>query len=380
VNILNYEEEHQQFRFRLRSFLDKEVKPYVDQWEKDHLVPRSIWKEMGKEGFLCPYVSAEYGGMNGDFRYAVIIADEMSKTNHMGLALNLHNDVVVPYIETFGTEEQKRKYLPGCISGDIVTAVAMTEPDAGSDLSNLQTTAREEGDEIIIEGSKTFISNGINSDLVILAARDPKAENSHKAISLYLIESDTHGFKRGNRLDKMGWHSQDTAELFFSNCRIHKTNRLGPKGAGFYMLMEKLQQERLSVVLMAVFAAERIIEWTADYFSRANKKKNSVSNTQAVQFALVEMMTEVKLGRTFMEKLVADHIEGKKIVIETSMAKYWTTEMVNRVVDRCIGLLGDEGMLERCPIIRTRRDVRVMTIFAGTNEVMKGIAAKFMGL
>ena len=380
MGILEFDEQHHQFRKRLRTFLEKEVTPFADQWEKDHDVPKSAWQKIGKQGFLCPGISKEYGGIGGDFRYALIISEEISKTRQMGLAVGLHSDVVVPYINAYGSKEQKKKYLPGCVSGRIITALAMTEPDAGSDLASMKTTAVEDGDEVIIEGSKTFISNGINSDLVILSARDPNIENSHQAISLYLVESDTPGFKRGRRLEKMGWHSQDTAELFFSNCRIPKANQLGEKGAGFKMMMDKLQQERLSVVLTALPMAERILEWTSDTLKKPAANGKPLSKSQAVQFALVEMTTEVKIGRTFMEKLIADHIKGKNVVMETSMAKYWITEMVDRVADRCLELLGDHGTLESCPVVRAKRDVRIMTIFAGTNEIMKGIVAKFMGL
>ncbi|MFC1505368.1 acyl-CoA dehydrogenase family protein [Thermodesulfobacteriota bacterium] len=394
MEIIEYDAQHRQFRRRLRTFIEKEVAPFADQWEKEHIVPKSVWRKMiidecvpmlqtgkmGKEGFLCPCVSETYGGAGGDFRYALIVAEEMSRTRQTGLFTTLHSDVVVPYIDAYASVEQKTKYLPGCVSGDIITAVAMTEPGAGSDLAGMQTTAEEQGDEVVINGSKTFISNGINADLVIVAAKDPDVKSSHQAISLYLVESQTPGFKRGRQLEKMGWHSQDTAELFFSNCRIHKGNRLGEKGAGFLMMMEKLQQERLCAVFGAIPMAERILEWTFDHLRQPVANGKSLPKSQVVQFALVEMTTEVKLGRTFMEKLVADHIEGKNIVVETSMAKYWTTEMVNRVADRCLELLGNYGTLERCPVVRAKRDVRVLPIFAGTNEIMKSIAAKFMGL
>ena len=380
MEIIEYDAQHRQFRQRLRTFMEKEVAPFADQWEKERIVPKSVWRKMGKEGFLCPCVSETYGGTGGDFRYAMIIAEEMSRTRQLGLMANLHSDVVVPYIDAYASVKQKAKYLPGCISGDIITALALTEPGAGSDLAGMQTTAEEQGDEVVLNGSKTFISNGINADLVIVAAKDPAEESPYNAISLYAVETDTPGFTRGRHLEKMGLHSQDTAELFFSNCRIHKRNRLGEKGAGFLMMMNKLQQERLSVVLGAIPMAERILEWTFDYLRQPVANSKPLSKSQAVQFALVEMTTEVKLGRTFMEKLVADHIEGKNVVVETSMAKYWTTEMVNRVADRCLGLLGDYGTLERCPVVRAKRDVRALTIFAGTNEIMKGIVAKFMGL
>jgi len=231
-----------------------------------------------------------------------------------------------------------------------------------------------------LNGSKTFISNGINCNLVIVAARDPEEENPYQALSLYVVEDGTPGFSRGKHLEKMGWWSQDTAELFFSKCRIPTANRLGDKGTGFLMLMQKLQQERLACAIGGVVSAERILEWITDYCKKTSVAGKPLSKSQAVQFALVEMATEVKIGRTFMEKLVADHVEGLEIIVETSMAKYWTTEMARRVADRSLDLLGNYGILEKSPVVRGFRDVRVMSIFAGTNEIMKGIAAKFMGL
>jgi len=380
MEILTYTDEQKQFRERLRTFMENEVVPYVEQWENDHIVPKSVWRKMGRAGFLCLDVSTEYGGLGGDFRYSVIVTEELSRTWHTGLVAVLHSDVVVPYISSFAGEELKKKYLPGCVSGDIVTAVAMTEPDAGSDLAGLKTTAVEEGDEVILNGSKTFISNGINADLVVLAAGDPAVEDPYQALSLYLVESDTPGFKRGRHLEKMGMWSQDTAELFFTNCRIPASNRLGEKGTGFLMLMDKLQQERLTCAVGAVAGAERMLEWTMDYCRETTVSGKPLSKSQATQFALVEMATEVKLGRTFVDKLVTDHIEQKNIIIETSMAKYWTTEMMNRLASRALDLVGDAGMLETCPLVRAFRDAKVATIFAGTNEIMKNIAAKFMGL
>ena len=380
MDILQYTPEHDNFRKRLKTFLANKVTPNVDQWEKDHIVPRKIWQEFGKTGFLCTSISDEYGGIGGDFLYSVIVSEELSYTVHSGLAAGLHSDVVVPYIDSFGSREQKAKYLPGCISGKIITAIAMTEPDAGSDLSAMTTTAVEDEDHVIINGSKTFISNGINCDLVVLAAADPAVENRHQAISLYLLETDTPGFKKGKQLDKMGWNSQDTAELFFSDCRIPKNNRLGDPGAGFMQLMMKLQQERLVCAMGAVFAAERIMEFVIDYCKSTRINSKPLTKSQAVQFEIVEMTAQVKLGKTFMEKLCVDHMEGKNIVIDTSMAKYWTTDMVNEIAERGMDLCGESALLESNPIARAKRDVRVMSIFAGTNEIMKGISAKFMDL
>ena len=380
MEILQYTEDHQNFRERLRRFLEKEVTPHADQWEKDGIVPKEAWKKMGQAGFLCTEVLPDYGGIGGDFLYSVIVTEEISRTYQNGLVASLHSDIVVPYITEFGSDKIKKKYLPGCVSGDIISAVAMTEPDAGSDLAGIKTSAVEEGDEVILNGSKTFISNGIIADLVVLAARDPVVEDPYQAISLYLVESGTPGFEKGRRLEKMGLWSQDTAELFFSKCRIPKTNRLGKKGDGFLMLMQKLQQERLVCAIWAVAAAERILEWTMAHCQNTRISEKPISKFQVVQFGLVEMTTEVKLGRTFVDKLIRDHMEGENVVIETSMAKYWTTDMLKRITDRALDFSGTFGILEKCPIAQAWRDVRVMSIFAGTNEIMKNISAKFMGL
>jgi len=380
MEILKYIDAHYDFRKRLRDFLAKEVTPYADEWEKAGVVPKSAWKKMGQAGFLCTDVSSAYGGLGGDFLYSVIVTEEISRTGQNGLVASLHSDIVVPYITAFGSGDIKKKYLPKCVSGDIITAIAMTEPGAGSDLAAMSTSAIEEGDEVILDGSKTFISNGIIADLVVLAARDPAVEDSYQAISLYLVESGTPGFEKGRKLDKMGLWSQDTAELFFSKCRIPKANRLGKKGDGFLMLMEKLQQERLVCAIWAVAAAERILEWTMGYCQNTRISGKPVAKSQAIQFGLVEMATEVKLGRNFIDKLIMDHVEGQNVVIETSMAKYWSTEMVKRIADRALDFCGNFGSLEKCLIARAWRDVRVMSIFAGTNEIMKSIAAKFMNL
>jgi acyl-CoA dehydrogenase len=380
MDIINYTEEHHIFRQAVRKFFEKEVIPYVDEWEEAGIVPRSVWKKMGDQGFLCMDVPEQYGGLGADFLYSFILIEELVRTNHSGLAAPLHSDVVVPYITSFGSEYLKEKYLPGCISGDIITAIGMTEPNTGSDLASIRTTAVEDGDHVIINGQKTFISNGIICDLLVLAARDPKVENPHQAVDLYLVEAGTPGFEKGRKLKKIGWHSQDTAELFFTDCKIPKSNRLGQKGSGFLMLMNKLQQERLLVCASAVPAAERLLEMTIKYCKERTAFGRPLSKFQNTQFKIVEMATEAKLGRTFLDKLVMDHIEGKNIVVEVSMAKYWMSEMAMRVADGCLQLHGGYGYCEEYPIARAWRDLRVMQIFAGTNEIMKGIAAKFMGL
>jgi acyl-CoA dehydrogenase len=380
MNIIPYTAEHNIFRESLRKYLDKEIVPHIEEWEEAGIVPRSAWEKLGEQGFLCTDVPEEYGGVGGDFLYSVIVCEELVKSNFSGLAASLHSDICVPYISSFASEEQKHKYLPGCVSGDIITAVAMTEPNAGSDLAKMKTTAAEDGDHIVLNGQKTFISNGINCDLVIVAARDPAVQQDHQAVDLYLVEAGTPGFEKGKQIKKIGWHSQDTAELYFTDCRIPKDNRLGDKGSGFLKLMMKLQQERLVCAVGAVIAAEFILNFTIAYCKERNAFGRPISKFQHVQFEIVEMATEAKLGRTFIDKLIMDHIEGKNIIVEVAMAKYWTTDMAFRVADRCLQLHGGYGYCEEYPIARAWRDIRVTRIFAGTNEIMKGIAARFMGL
>ncbi|MBU3913934.1 acyl-CoA dehydrogenase family protein, partial [bacterium] len=272
----------------------------------------------------------------------------------------------------------KKKYLPGCATGDVLMAVAMTEPDTGSDIAGISTTAVEDGNVVVINGSKTFISIGHNCDLVVVAATDPAVEKPHQALSLYLVEDGAPGFEKGNKINKMGMHSQDTAELFFNNCRIPKSNRLGEKGQGFVMLMRKLQQERLMVSLQAVDSAEFALNWVINYIKNLSNKETGLSKSQAVQFALAEMATDIKIGKTFVHKLMADHLEKLNVVQETSMAKYWTTDMLKRTVGRALDLIGDHGTHEKCPLARTWRDAQIYSIFAGTNEIMKLIISKQM--
>ncbi len=377
---LDYTDAHHEYRERLRLFLEKEVTPNADQWEKDHIVPKSAWKKMGAAGFLCTWVDKAYGGEGLDFLYSVITAEEMLRTRQTGLAALLHSDIIVPYVQSFGSEEIKQKYLPGCVSGDVITAVAMTEPGAGSDVASIETTAVDDGDEIIINGSKTFISNGINCDMVIIAAKDPEVENKHAAVSLYIVDDGTPGFTRGRHLEKMGMHSQDTAELFFSNCRIPKTNILGEKGSGFMMLMQKLQQERLMSAIGNVAASELILERCVAFAKETEINGKPMSKLQSIKFTLAEMATDVKMNRVFLDTLINGHMAGEDVIAETMMAKYASSEMVNLMVDRALDLFGEHGMLEDNDLVRDFRDLRIVTIFAGTTEIMKTIVAQSMGL
>lgn len=380
MEIINYSEEHKIFRDSLKKFLEKEVVPHIEEWEEAGIVPRSVWKKMGEQGFLCTSVPEEYGGLGADFLYSVIVTEETTKSGFSGLTAALHSDIIVPYITAFASEEQKHKYLPGCISGDIITAVAMTEPNAGSDLAAMKTTAVEDGDHIVLNGQKTFISNGINCDLIVVAARNPSVDNPHAAVDLFLVDATTPGFEKGKQIKKIGWHSQDTAEMYFTDCRIPKENRMGQQGTSFLKLMEKLQQERLVCAIGAVAAAELVLALTIQYCKERTAFGKPISKFQHIQFEIVEMSTEVKLGRTFLDKLIMDHMEGRNVVVEVSMAKYWTTDMAFKVADRCLQLFGGYGYCDEYPISRAWRDLRVTRIFAGTNEIMKMIAARFMGL
>jgi len=378
MNTVPYKEEHIIFRESFRRFLQKEIIPHVEEWEREGIVPRGAWKRLGENGFLCTSVPVEYGGQGADFLYSAILIEEMARANFYGLSARLHSDVVVPYVVQFATEQQKKKYLPKCVSGEIIMAIAMTEPHAGSDVAGIKATAVEDGKYFVLNGQKTFISNGINCDLVIVAARDPEEKNPHAAVDLFLVEADTPGFEKGKMLKKIGWRSQDTAELFFSDCRIPKANRLGEKGTGFKKLMTNLQQERLICTLGAQTAAEFMLEETIRYCRQREVFGKTLARYQNTQFALAEMAAEVKIGRTFIDKLIIEHWQRKTIVTDVSMAKFWITEMACRVADRCLQLFGGYGYCEEYPIARAWRDIRVTRILAGSNEIMKLIVAKDM--
>jgi acyl-CoA dehydrogenase len=374
-------DEHEIFRNSFRKFLEKEAYPNYEQWEQDKIVPRSFWDKMGKEGFLCPWVDEEYGGFNADFAYSVVITEELEKVGSSLVGLALHNDIVVPYLDTFGNEEQKKRWLPKCVTGEYITAIAMTEPGAGSDLANIKTTAIRKGDKYIVNGEKTFITNGILSDLVIIACKtDPAAIPAYKGISLFVVDRNTPGFTRGKKLNKVGLHSQDTAELIFQDAEVPCENLLGEEGKGFYYLMEKLQQERLIVALEALVSAEVMVKDTIEYTKSRIAFGKPISKFQNTQFKLVELQTEVQIGRTFMDSLIAEHIEGKNIVNGVSMAKWWITDLGKKVATECLQLHGGYGYMEEYPIARRFRDIQILSIYAGTNEIMKNIIAKNMGL
>lgn len=374
-------EDHDIFRRAFRKFLAKEAYPYFDEWEEQRMIPRTFWNKMGEQGYLCPDIEEKYGGVGTDWGFSVVINEELERVGTSLVGIGLHNDIVVPYITSFGTEEQKQRWLPKCVKGEIITAIAMTEPGTGSDLANIKTNAVLEGDHYRLNGEKTFITNGIHSDLVIVACKtDPKAEPKHKGVSLLVVERGNPGFSRGKKLNKVGLHSQDTAELIFEDCLVPKENLLGQEGKGFLYLMEKLQQERLVVAIAAQVAAEEMLEMTIEYVKTRKAFGQPISKFQNTQFKLVELATEIEMGRTFIDQLIAKHMAGENIVTQVSMAKWKITEMVKEVASECMQLHGGYGYMEEYKIARRFRDAPVSAIYAGTNEIMKTIIAKNMGL
>ncbi|WP_053361689.1 acyl-CoA dehydrogenase family protein [Bacillus sp. FJAT-27251] len=374
-------DEHEMFRKSLRKFLEKEAYPNYEKWEEERMIPRSFWKKMGGQGYLCPDLDEEYGGSNVDWGYAVVINEELERVGSSLVGVGLHNDIVVPYINSYGTADQKKRWLPRCTTGDMITAIAMTEPGTGSDLANIQTTAILDGDHYILNGQKTFITNGIQSDLVLVACKtDPKAVPKHKGVSLLVVERDAPGFSRGRKLNKVGLHAQDTAELIFEDCLVPKENLIGEEGKGFLYLMEKLQQERLLVAIAAQTAAEVMFTQTMEYVKTREAFGRAVAQFQNTQFKLAEMATDIEMGRAFLDQLIAEHIEGRDVVTKVSMAKWKLTDTAKRIAAECMQLHGGYGYMEEYEIARRFRDIPVASIYAGTNEIMKTIIAKNLGL
>lgn len=373
--------EHELFRKTLRKFLAEEAEVHYDQWEKNHLIPLAFWHKLGQLGYLCPQVEEEYGGLGLDFSFGVIIQEELERVGSSLIGVGLHNDIVVPYIEAYGSAAQKSRWLPQCVTGETITAIAMTEPGTGSDLANIQTTAIRDGNHYIVNGQKTFITNGIHANLVVVAVKtNPYAEKKHRGISLIVIEEGTPGFTKGRKLEKVGMHAQDTAELFFEDCRVPVENLLGEEGKGFTYMMEKLQQERLAVAIAAQSAAEDMLNLTVDYVKSRQAFGKSISDFQNTQFKIAEMATKIELGKTFLESLIEEHIAGQDVVTKVSMAKYWITDNARDIAAQCMQLHGGYGYMEEYKIARRYRDIPVMSIYAGTNEVMKMIIAKNIGL
>ena len=373
-----FDAEHEAFRESARAFITKELVPRQEEWEAAGVVSRDVWLAAGKQGFLGMAVDEEYGGGGvDDFRFNAIFDEELVSAGVSGFGVPVHNDINVPYLN-LATEEQKRRWLPGFCSGEIITAIAMTEPGAGSDLQGMRTTAIRDGDHYVLNGSKTFISNGINADLVIVAAKtDPDA--GAQGISLLVVERGAEGFERGRNLDKIGQKSQDTAELFFNDVRVPTANLLGEEGQGFIYLMQNLPQERLSIAVAAAASAEKVLETTKQYCRDRTAFGRPIGKFQHIRFEIAEMATEVEIGRVFTDRCVRDHVRGELDVEHAAMAKWWLTELNKRVVDRCLQLHGGYGYMTEYPVAKAFLDSRVQTIYGGTTEIMKEIIGRSMG-
>ncbi|MEV8019022.1 acyl-CoA dehydrogenase family protein [Streptomyces sp. NPDC086554] len=368
--------EHEAFRETVRTFLAKEVLPHYEEWEKDGIVSRDAWRAAGKQGLLGLAVPEEYGGGgNADFRYSAVLAEEFTRAGAPGLAIGLHNDIIGPYLTSLATDEQKRRWLPGFCTGEIITAIAMTEPGAGSDLQGIRTTATDEGDHWLLNGSKTFISNGIIADLVIVVAKT-SPEGGAKGLSLLVVERGTEGFERGRNLDKIGQKSQDTAELFFNDVRVPKENLLGELDGAFIHLMTNLAQERMGIAVAGIAAAEYLLEITTTYVKEREAFGRPLSKLQHIRFEIAEMATECAVTRTFLDRCIVDHSNGELDAVHASMAKWWATELQKRVADRCLQLHGGYGYMTEYRVAKAFTDGRIQTIYGGTTEIMKEIIGR----
>jgi alkylation response protein AidB-like acyl-CoA dehydrogenase len=376
-----YQTEHTAFRHSVRTFMERQVAPRHAQWEEAGIVDRDIWVEAGKQGLFGFDVPEEYGGGGvRDFRYNAVLDEEIIRIGATGLGFGLHNDIVAPYLTELGTAEQKQRWLPGFCSGELITAIAMSEPAAGSDLQGVTTYGRRDGADWLLSGSKTFISNGINADLVIVVAKtDPDAEGA-RGLSLLMVERGMAGFERGRNLDKIGLKAQDTAELFFDDVRIPAGNLLGGENRGFIHLVERLPQERLSIAVAAVAACERMLEITLDYVKNRTAFGRPIGSFQNSRFVLAELATLTAVARTYIDECIRQHNERTLTVSDAAMAKWWTTDLQNKVADACLQLHGGYGYMTEYPISRAWLDSRVQSIYGGTNEIMKEIVGRGLGL
>ena len=373
-----FTDEHDQFRSVFRSWLDHEVVPNHEQWEADGIIPRELWLEAGKHGFLGLTVPEEFGGGGtDDYRFAAVMTEEIGDTGVIGSGngITLHNDIVLPYFLDACNDEQQRRFLPGMVTGETVGALAITEPNTGSDVAGVRTTAVRHGDVYVVNGAKTFISNGIHADVVVTTVKtDPDA--GHRGMSLLLLERGMPGFERGRNLDKMGMHAQDTAELSFADVEVPVANLLGEEGQGFYMLMQNLAQERLGIAVGAVAVAQAAIRWTVEYTRERTAFGVPVASFQNSKFVLAELHTETQAAQVYVDRCIELHTEGALSADQAAAAKYWCTELQNKVVDRCVQLHGGYGYMREYPIARAWADSRIQTIYGGTSEIMKEIVGR----
>jgi alkylation response protein AidB-like acyl-CoA dehydrogenase len=377
-----FESDHELFRETAREFIRREIAPNVTEWESAGRVDKEMFRGAGSAGLLAMAVPEEHGGAGvSDFRFNVVIVEEMMAADAFasGMCITLHNDVVLPYFLELCSEEQKGRWYPGLVSGELMGAIAMTEPGAGSDLAGIKTTAIRDGDSYVVNGSKTFITNGINSDLVVTAVKtDP--EQRHAGMSLLVIEDGMPGFSRGRNLEKIGLHAQDTAELFFDDVRVPVDNLLGEEGSGFVHLVSNLPQERLSLTAGSLAHAQVAFGWTLDYIKERRAFGQPIGSFQTVKHTMAEMRTELDIAQSYVDAQILALNAGELSAEEAAKAKWWVTELENRVISRCLQLFGGWGYMEEYPIARAFRDARVQTIYGGTTEIMKEIVGRSLGL
>jgi alkylation response protein AidB-like acyl-CoA dehydrogenase len=377
-----FEADHELYRASVREFVEREVTPNVAKWEAQGKVDKEMFRQAGRAGLLGMALPEEHGGGGvADFRFNAVIIEELMRGDAVasGMCITLHNDVCVPYFIQLADDEQSQRWMPGLVSGELMSAIAMTEPGAGSDLAGIKTSAIRDGDVYVVNGSKTFITNGINADLVITAVKtDP--EERHSGMSLLVIEDGMEGFARGRNLEKIGLHAQDTAELFFDDVRVPVSNRLGEEGMGFAYLMENLPQERLGLATASVAHAEAAFGWTLEYVKERQAFGQPIGSFQTVKHLMAEMRTELDIAQSYVDRQIMTLNRGELSADEAAKAKWWVTELEKKVVDRCLQLFGGWGYMEEYPIARAYRDTRVQTIYGGTTEIMKEIIGRSLGL
>ncbi len=370
-----YTADHEMFRDQVRKFVEREIAPHHAKWEKDRRVPRDVWLKAGAAGLLCMTMPEEYGGGGADVLHSIILGEELARVAATGPGFGLHSDIIAPYINNVGSEEQKKKWLPKMASGEVIAAIAMTEPGAGSDLQNIKTTAKRDGNEFVINGQKTFISNGQNCDLIVVVAKtDPK--EGAKGTTLFLVEAEREGFRRGRNLEKIGRKAQDTSELFFDDVRVPPENMLGGEGQGFMALMRELPRERMLIATNALAAIDAALATTLDYVKQRKAFGKAIIEFQNTKFKLAELKTEALVARTFVEHCLRLLMDNKLDVTTAAMAKLYCTDLQGKVVDECLQLHGGYGYMWEYPIARLWADARVQRIFGGANEIMKELIGR----
>ncbi|MDY0046100.1 MAG: acyl-CoA dehydrogenase family protein [Thauera propionica] len=365
-----FNEEHEMFRDTVRRFIDREIRPHHERWEKDGIVPREVWLKAGEAGLLCCTVPEEYGGLGLDYLFDVVVFEEMARSGFTGPGFLIHCDLVATYIKSFGTEEQKKQWLPRMVSGEAIGALGMTEPHAGSDLKNVRTRAVRDGDDYVINGQKVFISNGQMCDVLVLATKTDKDAGA-KGVTLFLVDTSLPGFKRGKNLEKLGLKAQDTSELFFEDLRVPASAMLGGEGQGFALMMTKLAQERLAQAIRSATVAETVIEYTTDYVAQREAFGKTIADFQNTQFKLAELQTEATIGRVFTDKCIELFMKNELDAIDAAMAKMWLSNLHCKVVDECLQLFGGWGYMWEYPIARAYADARIVKIAGGSIEIMK---------